>query len=147
GGDRFHVSHPLYSDQPITGTAIEVNRAAGQEIHFGDLRLNALAGVLGAPGSGPLPGLAEWIAHLEELEAAGTPLADDPRRRLAENRAAAWGALRQAFTESAAASSSADTYRDGMEERFRTVAGLLGQLPVPVRTNRFTRTTGARAAR
>jgi hypothetical protein len=140
GGGSFKVSHPRYSDQPLEGTAVEVNRAAGQEIHFGDMRLSALAEVILPPGSGPVPGLAEWVEYVEALDAAGVPLDPDVLRRLTENRVAAWGALRQVFSERVPAEGrSTEAFRERTEQRFREIAGMLGQVPVPARTGRFER--------
>jgi hypothetical protein len=140
GGGSFKVSHPRYSDQPLEGTAVEVNRAAGQEIHFGDMRLNALAEVIRPPGSGPVPGLAEWVEYVEALDAAGVPLDPGVLRCLTENRVAAWGALRQVFSERVPLERrSAERFRERTEQRFRDIAGMLAQVPVPARTARFDR--------
>jgi len=140
GAGSFKVSHPRYSDQPLEGTAVEVNRAAGQEIHFGDLRLSALAEAIGPPGSGPVPGLTEWVGYVEALDAAGVALDPDVLRRLTENRVAAWGALRQAFSERAQTDRpSAERFREHTEQRFREIAGMLADVPVPRQTGRFER--------
>jgi hypothetical protein len=140
GGGSFKVSHPLYSDQPLEGSAVDVNRAAGQEIHLGDLRLNALAEVIRPPGSGPLPGLAEWVEYVEALDAAGVALDPDVLRRLTENRVAAWGALRQIFSERVPVEGqSPEDFQERTLLRFREIAVMLARVPVPVRTARFDR--------
>jgi hypothetical protein len=140
GGGSFKVSHPRYSDQPLEGTSVEVNRAAGQEIHLGDMRLSALAEVIRPPGSGPVPGLAEWVEYVEALDAAGVPLDPDVLRHLTENRVAAWGALRQVFSERVPAQGrSTEAFRERTEQRFREIACMLAQVPIPVRTGRFDR--------
>jgi hypothetical protein len=142
GGRRFRVRHPRYADQPIEGDAVAVNRAAGQEIHFGDLRFNTLAKVLGPCGGEPLPGLGAWMAYLVALDAAGTTLDKGMRKRLADNRAAAWGALQHVFGErlpTAEAHGLEEQFREAIERRFRDSVEALVRMPPPARTGRFDR--------
>jgi hypothetical protein len=95
----FRIEHRLYSTQPIEGDPSAVDRLARHETHFGDLRIGALAKALG-PQNGPrLRGFDAWEQYLRALDAAGHPLSAQERKRLADNRAAAWGSLNQAFTE------------------------------------------------
>jgi hypothetical protein len=61
-------------------------------------------------------------------------------RRLTENRVAAWGALRQVFSERVPAEGrSTERFREHTEQRFHEIAGMLAQVPVPRRTSRFDR--------
>ena len=78
-----------------------------------------------------MPGLAEWVEHVEALDPAAL-------RRLAENRVAAWGALREVFSERVPTEGrSAERFRERTEERFREIAPMLAQ--VPARAGRFGR--------
>jgi hypothetical protein len=87
-----------------------------------------------------VPGLTEWVGYVEALDAAGVALDPDVLRRLTENRVAAWGALRQAFSERAQTDRpSAERFREHTEQRFREIAGMLADVPVPRQTGRFER--------
>jgi hypothetical protein len=140
GGRRFRVRHPRYADQPIEGYAGSVNRAAGQEIHYSDLRFGALARELGAARAV----LGPWRDHLLALEAAGSPLDRATRKRLANNRAAAWGALRQLFSEPLPSTHADEDnheahYRETIERRVQEIVRSLEREAPPLRAGRFDR--------
>jgi hypothetical protein len=126
GMPAFRVVHPRYAEQPITGDRATVERAARHETHFSDLRMSILANALSPLDTGPLPGAAAWEEHLVALDDAGERLPAETRRRLADNRAAVWGAVRQAFSEPAIAD---DTARERFESTFTAAVNALEALP------------------
>jgi hypothetical protein len=126
GMPPFRVVHPRYAQQPITGDRESVERAARHETHFSDLRMSILADALAPLDSGPLPGAGVWEEHLVALDDAGERLPADTRKRLADNRAAAWGAVRQAFSEAPIADAEA---RKRFETVFTNAVNSLALLP------------------
>ena len=143
GAGPFRARHPLYMDRPLEGDAIEVDRDAGNEIHFSDLRLSTLAEVLGPRGD-PLPGFTAWRLHLSALDRAGKPVEADERRRLANNRSAAWSSLHRIFDAHHPAAIGTDkrpelTFRKVIETEFDEIRESLTQAPPPARPGRFAR--------
>lgn len=126
GMPAFGVVHPKYSEQPIDGDRETVERAARRETHFSDLRMTILGKALSALDEG-LPGADEWERRLKDLDDAGEPLSADARRRLAANRAATWGWLRQAFVQ---APTSDERAREDFTATFEKVVHSLEHLPV-----------------
>jgi hypothetical protein len=134
-GARFRARHPRYMERPIEGDAITVDRLAGNEIHFGDLRLNTLADVL---DSGPPPCLGDWRDYLHALDKAGRSLEQPERAMLAANRALAWGSLRRVFSEEMAGGQRLEKeFRRTIEAQFREVHLGLTICPPPVVSTRF----------
>jgi hypothetical protein len=137
----FEVVHPRYAEQPIMGDRETVERAARHETHFSDQRMSILAKALLPLDTGSLPGARVWEDHLLALDDAGKRLPADTRKRLADNRAAVWGTVRQAFSQPAIADVAA---RERFETDFTEAVNALELLPpVPPPTP----VTDAQAAR
>jgi hypothetical protein len=98
-GADFRLVHAPYGEDAIAGAPAAVDRLARHETHFADLRMRALARALGEPDAGPLPGFDSWMSYFLTLDERGEEFDLDDLRRLANNRAAAWSALRLAFEE------------------------------------------------
>jgi hypothetical protein len=125
GRPRFRVVHPRYAEQPIEDPRPAVDKAGRKETQFGHMRIAALTHALGPPGGPRLPGFAEWERYLLGLDAAGLALPAAERGRLADERAAAWGAIRHAFSEPPTFDSDP---RERFQRRFEEVVLGLGQL-------------------
>jgi hypothetical protein len=122
----FRVVHPRYAEQPIIGDRETVERAARHETHFSDLRMSILAHALTPLDTGSLPGADAWGQHLVALDDTGECLPADTRKRLADNRAAVWGAMRQAFSEPPIADVAA---REHFESVFTAAVRALETVP------------------
>jgi hypothetical protein len=125
GRPRFRVVHPRYAEQPIEAPRPAVDKAGRKETQFGHMRMAALTQALGPPGGAPLPGFAEWKQYLLALDEAGLALPAAERRRLADERAAAWGAIRHAFSETPRFDGDP---RERFQRRFDEIVRSLGQL-------------------
>jgi hypothetical protein len=126
GMPPFRVVHPSYAEQPIVGDRGTVERAARHETHFSDMRMSVLADALKHLDTGSLAGAEAWELHLMALDDAGERLPADTRKRLADNRAAVWGAVRQAFSEPAIGDAAA---RERFESVFGAAVNALALLP------------------
>jgi hypothetical protein len=122
----FRVVHPTYAEQPIEGNRDQVEREARHETHFSDMRMSILAKALSPIEAGSLPGAGAWEEHLLALDDAGERLPAGTRKRLADNRAAVWGLVRQAFSEPAVEDVAA---RERFQAQFKLAVGALESLP------------------
>jgi hypothetical protein len=122
----FRVVHPRYAESPIPGDRDSVERAARRETHFSDLRMSILAAALSPLEHGALPGAGAWSEHLRALDEAGERLPAETRKRLADNRAAVWGSIRQAFSEPGMAEEEA---REVFNRKFTAAVAALAALP------------------
>jgi hypothetical protein len=125
GRPAFRIPHPRYEDRPIEGEPAAVERAARQETHHGDVRMRSLARTLTVAGSPTVSGFQEVKDYLFELDLVGGALKKGTRKKLADNRAGAWGSIRQTFTER---QSETEQLNLLFEERFAEMAGSLEEI-------------------
>ncbi|HEX5618912.1 MAG TPA: hypothetical protein VFX51_10850 [Solirubrobacteraceae bacterium] len=122
---RFRVTHPRYAERPIEAPRPAVDKAGRKETQFGHMRIAALTHALGPPGGPRLPGFATWEQYLLALDEAGQALPAAERKRLADQRAAAWGAIRHAFSEPPTFDGDP---RERFQRRFEEIVHGLGEL-------------------
>ena len=125
GLDRFAAPRPPYSNQPIQAAHHEIDILAGREIQHLDQRISALHKEL-EDHDHPRR-LAVWERYLQRLDEAGQPLDAETTRRLANNRACAWGDLRIAMGR--CLTEGGDLHAATLT--LKTAAAMMAALPLP----------------